>query len=79
MADLVASQRITDMNYKLSQVQSTMDDRRSPASPAFNILNQYGAPLVTFRYLDQKDAVTGHALIERAIAKAVLIAPHKSP
>jgi hypothetical protein len=66
------------MNYRLSQVQSTMDFG-SPAGSGFNILNQYGTPLVTFGYVDHKDAVTGHALIGRAIAKAVLIAPHKSP
>jgi hypothetical protein len=39
----------------------------------FNILNESGAPLVTFGYLDPIDAARARGLIEKAIVDAVLI------
>jgi hypothetical protein len=39
------------MKYRLSQVQST---RLAFARVGFNIVNERGAPIVTFGYLDQR-------------------------
>ncbi len=63
------------MKYRLSQVQSARDDRTGFAGVAFNIVNERGAPIVTFGYLDQSKATNARALIEKAIVDAVLIAP----
>jgi hypothetical protein len=41
----------------------------------FNIVNERGAPIVTFGYLDQSKATNARALIEKAIVDAALIAP----
>jgi hypothetical protein len=56
------------------QVQSTQDDRRAFAGVGFNILNERGAPIVTFGYLDQSKATNARTLIEKAIVDAALIA-----
>ena len=44
------------MKYRLSQVQSTRDVRLAFAGVGFNIVNERGAPIVTFGYLDQAKA-----------------------
>jgi hypothetical protein len=62
------------MKYRLSQVQSTRDDRLAFAGVGFNIVNERGAPIVTFGYLDQSKATNARALIEKAIVDAALIA-----
>jgi hypothetical protein len=62
------------MKYRLSQVQSTRDDRLAFAGVGFNIVNERGAPIVTFGYLDQAKATNARALIEKAIVDAALIA-----
>jgi hypothetical protein len=38
-------------------------------------VNERGAPIVTFGYLDQSKATNARALIEKAIVDAALIAP----
>jgi hypothetical protein len=63
------------MKYRLSQVQSTRDDRVAFAGVGFDIVNERGAPIVTFGYLDQRKATNARALIEKAIVDAALIAP----
>ena len=63
------------MKYRLSQVQSARDDRVAFAGVAFNIVNERGAPIVTFGFLDQSKATNARALIEKAIVDAALIAP----
>jgi hypothetical protein len=68
------SARRSTMTYRLSQVQSTQDDRRAFAGVGFNILNERGAPIVTFGYLDQSKATNARTLIEKAIVDAALIA-----
>jgi len=62
------------MKYRLSQVQSTRDDRLAFAGVGFNIVNERGAPIVTFGYLDEAQATKARALIEKAIVDAALIA-----
>ena len=44
------------MKYRLSQVQSTRDDRLAFAGVGFSVMNERGAPIVTFGYLDQAKA-----------------------
>jgi hypothetical protein len=61
------------MKYRLSQVQSARDDQAGFAGVAFNIVNERGAPIVTFGFLDQRKATTARALIEKAIVDAALI------
>jgi hypothetical protein len=61
------------MKYRLSQVQSTRDDRGSFAGVGFNIVNEGGSPIVTFGYLDEAQATKARALIEKAIVDAALI------
>ena len=63
------------MKYRLSQVQSARDDQAGCAGVAFNIVNERGAPIVTFGYLDESKATNARALIANAIVDAVLIAP----
>jgi hypothetical protein len=63
------------MKYRLSQVQSARDDRVAFAGVGFNIVNERGAPIVTFGYLDQAKATNARALIEKAIVDVALIAP----
>jgi hypothetical protein len=62
------------MKYRLSQVQSTRDDRLAFAGVGFSVMNERGAPIVTFGYLDQAKATNARALIEKAIVDAALIA-----
>ena len=62
------------MKYRLSQIQSTQDDRGSFAGVGFSIVNERGLPIVTFGYLDQAKATNARALIEKAIVDAALIA-----
>ena len=38
------------MKYRLSQVQSTRDDRLAFAGVGFSVVNERGAPIVTFGY-----------------------------
>ena len=47
------------MKYRLSQVQSTRDDRGSFAGVGFNIVNEGGSPIVTFGYLDEGAVARG--------------------
>ena len=63
------------MKYRLSQVQSARDDRLAFAGVGFDIVNERGAPIVSFGYLDQRKATKARALIEAAIVDAALIAP----
>jgi len=63
------------MKYRLSQVQSARDDRAAFAGVGFDIVNERGAAIVSFGYLDQSKATNARALIEKAIVDAVLIAP----
>ena len=63
------------MKYRLSQVQSARDDLGSLAGVGFNIVDERGAPIVTFGYLDQAKATNARALIEKAIVDVALIAP----
>ncbi len=63
------------MKYRLSQVQSARDDQVAFVGVRFNIVNERGAPIVTFGYLDQSKATNARALIEKAIVEAALIAP----
>jgi hypothetical protein len=62
------------MKYRISQIQSTQDDRGSFAGVRFKIVNERGAPIVTFGYLDHAKATDARALIEKAIVDAALIA-----
>ena len=62
------------MKYRLSQVQSTRDDRLAFAGVGFSVMNERGAPIVTFGYLDQRKATDAGGLIEKAIVDAALIA-----
>ena len=62
------------MKYRLSQVQSTWDDRLAFAGVGFNIVNERGARIVTFGSLDQAKATNARALTENAIVDAALIA-----
>jgi len=62
------------MKYRLSQIQSTQDDRACFAGVGFSIVNERGLPIVTFGYLDQAKATNARALIEKAIVDAALIA-----
>ena len=62
------------MKYRLSQVQSTQDDRASFAGVGFSIVNERGLPIVTFGYRDHAKATDARALIEKAIVGAALIA-----
>jgi len=62
------------MKYRLSQIQSTHDDRGSFAGVAFDIVNERGAPIVTFGFLDQRQATNARELIEKAIVDVALIA-----
>ena len=41
---------------------------------AFDIVNERGASIVTFGFLDQRQATNARALIEKAIVDAALIA-----
>ena len=61
------------MMYQLSEVQAMQDSRGAFEGVAFNILNENGAPIVTFGYLDPIDAARARGLIEKAIVDAVLI------
>jgi hypothetical protein len=61
------------MTYQLSEVQATQDSRGAFEGVGFNILNEHGAPIVTFGYLDPLDAARARGLIEKAIVDAVLI------
>ena len=63
------------MKYRLSQVQLARDDRAGFVGLGFNIVNERGAPIVSFGHLDQKKATKAQALIEKAIVDAALIAP----
>ena len=63
------------MKYRLSQVQSTRDDRLAFGGVGFSVVNERGAPIVTFGYLDEAQATKARALIEKAIVDAALIAP----
>ena len=62
------------MKYRLSQVQSARDDRVAFVGVAFDIVNERGAPIVTFGFLDERQATNARALIEKAIMDAALIA-----
>jgi hypothetical protein len=61
------------MTYQLSEVQATQDIRGAFEGVGFNLLNEHGAPIVTFGYLDPIDAARARGLIEKAIVDAVLI------
>jgi hypothetical protein len=63
------------MKYQISEIQSARDDQVAFVGVGFNIVNERGAPIVTFGYLDQSKATNARALIEKAIVDAALIAP----
>jgi len=60
------------MKHRLGEIQST--DLGASVGVGFNILNQNGAPIVTFGYLNPTDAEKAWGLIQKAIVNAVLIA-----
>lgn len=62
------------MTYRLSEVQSVSGDGGFFRGVGFNILDEHGAPIVTFGYLDGGDAVKARMLVEQAIGQAKLIA-----
>jgi predicted Zn-dependent protease len=59
------------MKYRLGEVQNISHGR--DAHVGFNILNANGAPIVMFSYLDRADADKARALVEQAIAGAVVV------
>ncbi len=63
------------MKYRLSQVHSVRDDQVAFVGVGFNIVNERGAPIISFGYLDQSKATNARELIEKAIVDAALIAP----
>lgn len=64
------------MKYRLAEVQ--VIDGHDFHGMGFDILDEHGASIVTFGYLDSGDAVKAHQLVERAIAEAKLVfAPKK--
>ena len=63
------------MKYQISQIQSARDDQVAFVGVGFNIVNERGAPIVTFGYLDQSKATNARASIEKATVDAALIAP----
>jgi len=62
------------MRYRVGNVQSTDLGGTNGVGVGFNILNEHGAPIVSFAYLDPNDAEYARALIEGATANAALIA-----
>ena len=58
------------MKYRVGEVQNMTDGWDFHAG--FNILNSHGAPIVMFSYLDWADAAKARALVEQAIAGAVI-------
>jgi len=60
------------MKYTVGEVQDTSE------GAGFNILKNR-APIVGFGYLNRTAAVDARALIEKAIADAVIIIPQKVP
>ena len=73
MLDMDRKRRGATVKYRLSQVQSTGDNLGFFAGSGFNIVNEHGAPIVTFGYLDPRVAADARALIEKAIENAALI------
>lgn len=61
------------MRYQVSEVQPTEDFRVAFAGVGFNVLDDRGAPIVTFAYLDATDAANARALLNQAIRNAMLI------
>jgi hypothetical protein len=59
------------MKYRLGEVQNISHGR--DAHVGFNILNAHGAPIVMFSYLDRADADKARALVEQAVAGAVVV------
>ena len=59
------------MKYRLGEVQNISHGR--DAHVGFNILDAHGAPIVMFSYLDRADADKARALVEQAIAGAVVV------
>jgi hypothetical protein len=49
------------MKYQISQIQSARDDQVAFVGVGFNIVNERGAPIVTFGYLDQSKATNARA------------------
>jgi hypothetical protein len=62
------------MKYRVGEVQSVSGDDGFFLGVGFSIVNEDGAPIVTFGYLDGGDAVKARMLVEQAIAQAKLIA-----
>ena len=62
------------VKYRLGEIQVTAHASLDFRGVGFNILDEHGAPIVTFGYLDPGDAVKARNLIEGAIAEAKLIA-----
>jgi hypothetical protein len=63
------------MKCRLGEIQMVQHGQGAHAfhGVGFNILNERGAPIVTFGYLDPTDAVDARALIEDGIADAEFI------
>ena len=62
------------MKYRLTEIQVTTHAGLDFSGVGFNILDEHGAPIVTFGYLDPGDAVKARKLVEGAIAEAKLVA-----
>lgn len=62
------------MKYRIdAEVKSASDGY------GFNILNERGAPIVTFAYVDQPEAEMARALIQDAIINAASITGYALP
>ena len=66
------------MTYRLGKIQSTTGLGADEPSWGFNIMNDHGAPIVTFAYDDQIDAAKARTLIEQAITRATNITGYAS-
>ena len=61
------------MKYLISEVQSTLDTWQTTSGVGFNIVNEDGAQIVTFVYLDPEHAAQARSLMQRAIEHSTLI------
>jgi hypothetical protein len=55
-------------------MQSTQNEQGTFAGVGFNIMDEHGAPVVTFGFLNPFEAANARSLIEKAIVDAAMIA-----
>jgi hypothetical protein len=70
---LIGGRSLMQHRYRLGEVQSTMDSRRNFIGFGFNVLNELGAPIVTFAYVDKTDAAKAREQVKQTIANVTLI------